>query len=48
MNQAGDDFTLIQELADKRAVMEKELEALMERWLYLEEKKEEIEEAKRK
>ena len=46
MEQAGSDFEKIQTLSDQRMKLEHELEELMERWEYLSEKQQEIEEMK--
>ena len=48
MNAAGDDFKKIQELADQRDILEQSIEEKMERWMFLEDKKQEIENAKGK
>lgn len=42
MNKAGSDFLLLQELADKKDALDKELDYKIERWAYLNEKKEKI------
>ena len=46
MEEAGSDFEKIQILSDQRMKLEHELEELMERWEYLSEKQQEIEEMK--
>lgn len=48
MTMAGDDFKKLQELADERAALEQKMEEKMERWMLLEDKKQEIEQAKGK
>ena len=48
MNIVGDDFKKIQELADQRTILEQRMEEKMERWMSLEDKKQEIEQAKGK
>lgn len=48
MNNAGDDFKKIQELADQRDALEAKMEEKMERWMLLEDKKQEIEQARGK
>lgn len=48
MNAVGDDFKKIQELADQRDILEQSIEEKMERWMFLEDKKQEIENAKGK
>ena len=48
MTMAGDDFKKLQELADERAALEQKMEENMERWMLLEDKKQEIEQAKGK
>lgn len=46
MAECGDDFEKIQELSDTRLELENELETLMERWEYLIDKQQQIEEMK--
>lgn len=48
MNAVGDDFKKIQELAYQRDILEQSIEEKMERWMFLEDKKQEIENAKGK
>lgn len=47
MSQAQDDFTLLTELGNKRTEIEKQLEAMTERWMELEEKRIAMEEFKK-
>lgn len=48
MGTCGDDFVKITQLSDKRTSLEAKLEEMMERWMYLSDKKQEIEAMKRK
>lgn len=48
INSAGSDFVLLQELLEKQKSFNEELEYLMERWTYLNELNEEIENSKNK
>lgn len=48
MTKHSQDFVKLQELSDQRTSLEKEMEEMMERWMMLSEKQQEIEDAKKK
>lgn len=48
MGSISEDFTKLQAMSDERTMLEAQLETMMERWIYLSEKKQEIEDLKHK
>lgn len=48
MQDASDDFIKLQELGDKRGMLEQQLEEKMERWMYLNELKQQIDDVRNK